>query len=31
MYDGLVEELTWLLGMNEGEIAQLEDILEGDE
>lgn len=31
MYDGLIEELTWVLDLNDGEIAQLEDVLEGDE
>ena len=31
MYDGLIEELTWLMDLSEGEIMQLEDILEGDE
>ena len=31
MYDGLIEELTWLLDLNEGELMQLEDILEGGE
>lgn len=29
MYEGLIEELTMLMGLNEGEIMQLEDILEG--
>lgn len=31
MYEGLIEELTMLMGLSEGEIAQLEDILEGGE
>lgn len=29
MYEGLIEELTMLMGLSESEIAQLEDILEG--
>lgn len=31
MYEGLIAELTWVLDLNDGEIAELEDILEGDE
>jgi hypothetical protein len=31
MYDGLIAELTMLMDLNEDEIMQLEDILEGDE
>ena len=31
MYDGLIAELTMLMDLNEEEIMQLEDILEGNE